>query len=107
MDASAVMGLVFAGSTALSGLILVFLGSILNAYDGFTAEAQNSVKKKFKDRAWTAFSGLLLSLTSAGFALSHELVGSNSCLFIASIILLALAGALLVVMAIVAVRDIR
>jgi hypothetical protein len=56
--------LVTAG-TALAGLILVFLGSTLAAFEGYDATQRHSVKVKYQRRALVAFFGFLCSLSGA------------------------------------------
>lgn len=101
------MGLVFSGSTALAGLILVFLGSVFNTFDGYEKQAQSRVAGRFKRRAWVSFLGFLCALGSAAFALFHELGLAQCVFFPISLGFLALAAALVVGMAVFAVRDIK
>lgn len=93
MDATAqasVMDQVFTGSTALAGLILVFLGGIYTAYDGYDATSQRAVKDRFVFRVWLTFVGFFLALVSAGLALSFNW-GHSELAFWGSIVALAVS----------------
>jgi len=98
------MAMVFAGGTALAGLILVFLGSSINAFDSYGAAEQAAVRGRFRLRALIAIGGLLSSLLSAGMALLHEL-SPGACSFSASLLFISLAGLLLLALACLAVSD--
>src|SRR5258705_3764643 len=55
--------------TALAGLILVFLGMIVSAWDGYDSIDRESVRSKYRTRIRLAFAGFLSALFSAGFGL--------------------------------------
>jgi len=85
-------------SAAVSGLVLVFLGSLLNAYDHFTASEQDSVRASYRFRAWMGLFGFALALicgiTSVLATFYSEtvwLVFSTFCLGASLILLLAMA----------------
>jgi hypothetical protein len=54
-------GDVIAAGAALSGLILVYLGSVAAGYAGFDAAAQRTVRTSFQRRAWFAVVGVVLA----------------------------------------------
>ncbi|MBZ9737973.1 hypothetical protein [Mesorhizobium sp. CO1-1-4] len=59
-------------AAALAGLILVFLGATVAAYDGYNATQQGTVVARYRRRAAFAFFGFVLSLLSAGLALAGQ-----------------------------------
>jgi hypothetical protein len=58
MDATHIADELLTASTALAGLILVFVGSAVSGYDGYGAEQQQAVKAKYQRQGWLGFSGL-------------------------------------------------
>ena len=62
-------GDVITGSTALGGLLLVYLGAITTSYARYDKQAQPTVRREHKIRAWLAVIGIFFSLVSAGLAL--------------------------------------
>ena len=68
MSNESLINLIFSGGSALAGLILVFLGATLNAYDSYDAVAKPAVKARYRQRAVLAFAGFLASLVSAVLA---------------------------------------
>ncbi len=69
METSGLVSLLFSGGTALAGLILVFLGGILNTYELFDAQQRPAVRKKYRRRAMLCYAGFLCALLSALSAL--------------------------------------
>jgi len=61
----AILGLIFTGGTALGGLILVFLGSVVAAFDSYDTTQQRAVRQKYRVRARTALIGFLSALAAA------------------------------------------
>jgi hypothetical protein len=70
MATETAIGVLFSGATALAGLILVFLGGIVNAYETYDTAEKKAVRKKFRKRAWLSFVGFLFAIFSALSALS-------------------------------------
>ena len=64
-----VSGDIAAAATALSGLLVVFLGSIVASYDGFDPTSKAAVRQRFKDRAKLGAIGFFASLAAAVSAL--------------------------------------
>lgn len=56
-------------SSALAGLILVFLGVVYSAWLSYSPADQASVQWTFKFRAWLCFAGMFLAIASAGCGL--------------------------------------
>jgi len=70
MDASGLTSLLFSGGSALSGLILIFLGGLLETYDRFDAQQKSAIRKKYRRRAVICYVGFLFSVLSALTALA-------------------------------------
>jgi hypothetical protein len=104
MDLSLSGDLLSAGS-ALSGLVLVFLGGVLNTYAGFDTEQQPAVRTKYRRKAWACFAGFALSLAGTVFAFLANAWNSVQCLKWSAATLGA-ALFVLLVMAVVEVMDI-
>ena len=69
MATDTAIGILFSGATALAGLILVFLGGIVNAYESYDPIEKRAVQKKFRRRARICFIGFLFAILSALSAL--------------------------------------
>ena len=106
MDGVAVAGEVVTAGTALAGLILIYIGSLVTAYGSYQAVEQKSVKLRFLARAWLGFVGFLLALSSAGLAVMGKWV-SNSCMGNASVWILLGAFGWAVFATIQGIREIR
>ena len=108
-DAQAILGQLFSGGTALAGLVLVFLGGILTAYDTYDATAQVIVGPKYRRRAWLGFWGFLSALLAAAAGLTGMWFPATgpTVWLPAGILMLAVTGALLVGMALLSVLDIN
>ena len=76
MDASHVTDQLLTASTALAGLILVFIGNAASGYDGYDASQQQAVKGKYQTQGWLGFAGFAAALLSAFFALAYNWVPS-------------------------------
>ena len=65
-------------STALSGLILVFLGGVMASYDAIPAQdRRENIKKKYRRRGFSAFLGFIFSLISLCFSFSFLVFACN------------------------------
>jgi hypothetical protein len=96
--------LLSAGAT-LAGLVLVFLGGVLNTYAQFDSEQQPAVRKKYRRRAWFCFAGFALTLAGSLFAFLASVCDSAG-LFAVAVAALGTALLVLLVMALVEVRSI-
>jgi hypothetical protein len=96
----------FAGGTALAGLVLVFLGGILTAYDSYETEDKSAVAATYKRRAWLAFAGFLFALLAATSGLIGLMRGPAPWLTI-GVFALGISGVLLLLMAVLSVRGIN
>jgi hypothetical protein len=97
---------VVAGSAALAGLILVYLGALSSSYASFDAQQRPSVRGRYQTRAWLAFVGFVIAILAAAFALigKWQHVG---CLAAAAIVLLIIALVWSAWIALATVREIR
>ncbi len=75
--------------TALAGLVLVYIGMLVNAFQGYEKAAQRTVKARFLVRAWVGFVGFLFAIVAAAVAVSAAWL-SNECAADFSVILLGL-----------------
>lgn len=105
-SAIGVAGDVASSAAALAGLILVFLGAIGTAFDGYQKQEQNSVRGRYQLRAWLAFVGFVLALLSTAFALMGEWL-SSECAALVGLGLLFVSLAWVLFAALAAVREIR
>jgi predicted benzoate:H+ symporter BenE len=64
-----VAGDILTATTALAGLILVFLGATAASFEAFEKREQASVRSRFQARAWQAFYGFVLALVAATLAI--------------------------------------
>ena len=106
MDKAAIMQQVFAGSTALAGLILVFIGGIYAAFESYQPEQKQAVARKFRCRAWFTFLGFLAALVSSAFSLYFNWANED-WVFWCSVDALIVSFVVLFVMAIVSNLDIK
>jgi len=63
----------FSGSLSLAGLVLVFLGIVLTAFNSFATEDQNAVRTKYRCQAILTFLGFLSCMGSALLALIADI----------------------------------
>lgn len=82
-------GDIIAAGTALGGLILVYLGSVATGYASYEKTQQGAVRGAFQRRAWFAFVGMILALSSSGIAIAAKWTGS-SCVATLAIVALSL-----------------
>ena len=63
---------VASASTALAGLLLVYLGSLATSYGSFTPQERRAVRKSHYTRGWTAFCGMVICLLAAAAAIAAK-----------------------------------
>jgi hypothetical protein len=56
-------------ATTVASLILVFMGLIFTAWDGYEPVEKNAVRAKFRRRLWIAFGAFLCAILSAALGL--------------------------------------
>lgn len=105
MDGIAVAGEVVGASTALAGLILVYMGSLATGFGAFQPQEQKSVRGRYLTRAWIAFVGMAFALTAAALGVLGKWFASE-CIANASVIFLLIAFIWGVVIAVLTVREI-
>lgn len=101
-----IMSDVATSATALGGLILVFLGSVIAGFDSYPKASQKAVLPKFKQRARFSLAGFLLALSSAASALIAEWL-ALSWLAAISFALLVLSFLAAATIAVNETRDIK
>lgn len=69
MDSISIVSEIVGASTALAGLILVYLGSLVASYAAFQPQERKSVRQRHQRRAWVAFGGFALALLTATLGL--------------------------------------
>jgi hypothetical protein len=77
MNGLNVSGEVVTAGTALAGLILIYIGSLVTAFGAYQPAEQKAVRLKFLGRAWIAFVGFAFSLLSAGLAVLGKWISSE------------------------------
>ena len=105
VNTDSIINQLFSGGTALAGLILVFLGGLLNSYDSYDKQAQNAVKKRYRVRAWLALLGFASSLAAAVLAFLANWYATGP-LIVCSTAALGASFVLLALMALFAVLEI-
>jgi len=106
MDGLAVAGEVVTAGTALAGLILIYIGSLVTSYGSYQAAEQKSVRIKFLARAWVAFVGFVLALAAAGLAILGKWIVSP-CAANASVWVLLFAFGWAVFATVQGIREIK
>jgi len=101
-----VAGDVATSAVALAGLILVFLGSTVAGFETYQRQEKGSVLGRYQRRAWLSLVGFVFSLVSAAFGIVAKWL-HNECAALAAMYTLFLAFALVLVAAVIVVRDIR
>jgi hypothetical protein len=104
IDLRGLAGDLFTGGTALAGLILVFLGGILSAYDSFPAEDKNFVRHRYRRNGTLALGGFLAALVAAILALIAKWCVLPAFLWSAAVVL-ALAFGFVILLAVIAFSE--
>jgi O-antigen/teichoic acid export membrane protein len=105
-DATHVADQILTASTALAGLLLVFLSNALAGFEGYDRTARRAVRAKYLIRGWLSFGAFTAALVSATLALLFYWDKSKETV-IASAVLLLLSLLLGLIAAFIAARDIR
>ena len=101
-----VAGDVATSAVALAGLVLVFLGATSTSFDTYEATEKRAVLGRYRRRAWFAFVGFILSLSAAVLGILAKWLHIE-CAAIDAIFLLGFGLLWILVVAIVAILDIR
>jgi len=105
MDKSALINLLFSGGTALAGLILIFLGGILNSFESYDRANRDTVVPIYRPRVRLSFAGFLSSILSALTALAWHW-GNSNVLVTLSLIAFLVSCFFLIVVAVLAVKEV-
>jgi hypothetical protein len=84
MDASHIADELLTASTALAGLILVFVGNAVSGWDSYGAQQQHAVRRKYQRRGWFGFSGFAAALGSAVLALLYNWAAVPCVIFVSA-----------------------
>lgn len=101
-----VAGDIVAAGSAISGLILVYIGSQSASFATFQPTERRTVGDAYRRRAWFAFVGLVLFLLAVALALFGKLL-AVPCLVYGALTLLMVALCWVVATAILTVQEIR
>lgn len=101
-----VAGDVVQAASALSGLTLVFLGTISASFDRYQKAEQAAVRGRFQLRAWFAFAGFVLALIATVLAVAGRWFTSE-CAALAALVIFAIALVWVLFAGLFAVREIR
>lgn len=71
-------GDIASASTAMGGLLLVFIGAITTSLATYRTEDQQAVRPKFKNRARLALVGFLFALLAAVLSICAKISGFDS-----------------------------
>jgi hypothetical protein len=105
-DATHVADQVLTASTALAGLLLVFLSNAVSGFEGFDPTARRAVRARFRRRGWLGFAALTAALISALLSLLYYW-DKNTTTIIVSAELLILSLILGLIAALLTALDIR
>lgn len=97
---------IIGAGTAMAGLVLVFLGSVSNGFEGYAPQERRSVLKKYQRRSWAAFIAFALALASALSGLLSKWL-QVECLAGAGLALLVLSFVAVVAIGVAEVREIK
>jgi tellurite resistance protein TehA-like permease len=67
-DIAKIADLVFSGGTALAGLVLVYLGFLLQSFETYRPDQREELPRKIKQHTYAAMAGLIASLVAAALA---------------------------------------
>ncbi|MCP3472406.1 hypothetical protein NLM33_19015 [Bradyrhizobium sp. CCGUVB1N3] len=85
-------GDISAAATALAGLLLVFLGAIAVAFEGYQPQERNPIRGRYQRRAWLGFVGFVFAILAAATGIAGKAF-HQECI--------ALIGALCLVVALI------
>ncbi len=105
MDGAAVAGEVVTAGTALAGFIIIYIGSLANAFEARNPGGErNAVRVKFLLRAWGAFVGFILAIAAAVLAVIGKWI-ENPCASNVSVWILLFAFAAAVFATVQTIRE--
>ena len=101
-----VAGDIAAAGSAVSGLILVYVGALSASYGAFQPQERKAVLGSYQKRAWFAFIGLILFLFSVTLSLFGKWLELD-CAIVAAMGLLLLGFCWVVATAVLTVLELR
>ena len=101
-----VAGDIVASGSALSGLILVYIGSLSTSFGAYQTQERRTVLGSYQRRAWFAFVGLVLFLLSALLGLVGKWLDLG-CAVVGALTFLLVGFGWLLIVAVLTVREIR
>jgi uncharacterized membrane protein len=72
---------ILGASAGLGGLMLVFLGLLINVNQGLPRDSPKAVRDRVKTAAWRVFGVFAASVLSVGMALSWLVIPGGDCFF--------------------------
>lgn len=93
-------------SAALAGLVLVFLGATITAYEQFSAPERPSVRAKYRLRAWMGLGGFVFTLVGGCLAVVASVAAAPGVWLIPSAVMLLFGLLFLLALAIMEVWTI-
>jgi NAD/NADP transhydrogenase beta subunit len=97
---------VVAGTTALAGLILVYLGNVASGLASFEEDERGAVRATYRFRAWFAFAGMVIAIVSTMLAITAKW-SNSACIAVWAIVLLFLALFWGIALAFLTAREIK
>lgn len=97
---------IIGAGTAMAGLVLVFLGSVSNGFEAYQPQERRTIVKKYRRRAWAAFTAFSLALAAAFLGLLSKWLQLGG-LSGAGLVLLILSFVAVVAIGVAEVREIK
>lgn len=91
---------------ALSGLLLVFLGGVVAAYESYSTTEQDTVRSRFQKRGWFAFAAFAMALTATFLSFAYNYWPCDQIVHVAAI-MLVLSFAAVFIAALIEVLGIK
>jgi hypothetical protein len=105
-QAAEVAGDIVTAGSAISGLILVYIGSLTASFATYQPTEKKAVVASYSQRAWFAFIGLVLFMIAIVLALIGKWL-DVPCMIIGALVLLIVALIWVLVTAILTVLEIK
>ena len=83
-------GDISAAAAALAGLLLVFLGAIAVAFEGYQPQERNPIRGRYQRRAWLAFVGFIFSILACATGIAGKAF-HQECVVIIGMVCLVIA----------------
>jgi uncharacterized membrane protein len=99
-------GDISAAAAALAGLLLVFLGAIAVAFEGFQPQERSPIRGRYQRRAWLAFVGFIFSILAAATGIAGKAF-HQECVVGVGMVCLAVALIVSLIVALYSALEIR